>query len=110
MFMAIAMIIGILVGVCFSFVYPLIVDRRLKAMQALEVSFKAGMANFWPLLGLLLLNGLLGVAGTCACYIGVFLVMPIVLGGLACAYRQVFGLASESPVASAGPPPVIPGA
>jgi len=108
LFAVFAIIIGIAIGVLFSFSYPLIVDRRLKGLQAIQASFKAALANFWSLVGLLLLNGLLGIAGAFCCYIGTFLVTPIIFAGLACAYRRVFGLAPD-PSAPPPFPPANPG-
>ena len=55
------MILMIILSIGFAFAYPLIVDRRLSGVNAVKLSFKAGMANFWRLFGLLMLNGLLGV-------------------------------------------------
>ena len=34
----------------FTFSYPLIVDRRMQGFEAVKLSFKAAMANFWRLL------------------------------------------------------------
>jgi uncharacterized membrane protein len=109
----VVMVVMLLVGVLFSFTYPLIVDRKLSAIQAIKLSVKAGLANFWGLLGLFLLNGLMGLGGVACCYIGAFLVMPITVGAIASAYRQVFGLIDESPTLPpapappASPPPII---
>jgi len=100
----IALLVMILVGVLFSFTYPLIVDRKLSGIQALKSSMKAGLANIWGLLGLLLLNGILVMAGTACCYIGAFLVMPISFGAISAAYRQVFGLAEAAPASPLSPP------
>jgi uncharacterized membrane protein len=73
-----------------TFVYPLIVDRRLMAVEAFKTSIRAGLANFWGLLALLVLNMLLGLVGVLFCYVGAFLVMPLTMAATACAYRQVF--------------------
>lgn len=92
----------IVIGVMFTFAYPLIVERKLSGVEAVKLSMKAGKANFWGLLGLLLLNALLGVMGVLLCYVGVFLVLPISFAATACAYRNVFGLGQ---VQSPYPPP-----
>jgi uncharacterized membrane protein len=91
------------VAVMFTFAYPLIVDRKLSGIEALKLSAKAGLANFWGLVGLLLLNAVMAIAGMLLCYFGVFLVLPVNFAGHAMAYRQVFGLGAEQP---AVPPPV----
>ena len=94
----------IIISVGFTFAYPLIVDRRLAGFDAVKLSFKAAMGNFWRLLGMMLLGGLLGIAGMLVCYVGIFLVFPITYGAVAAAYEQVFGL-SNTPEASNMPPP-----
>jgi len=77
-------------------------DRKLSGVEAVKLSVKAGMANFWQILVLMLLNGLLGFAGALLCYVGLFLVMPVNFASLSVAYRQVFGLGNiQFPV----PPP-----
>jgi hypothetical protein len=104
--MAVIMILMIIVGVLFTFAYALIVDRRLSGVEAVKLSVKAGLANFWGLLGLLLLNAAMSMAGVLLCYVGAFLVMPIGFAALANAYRNVFGLASaREPFYSPPPPP-----
>jgi hypothetical protein len=96
------MLLIIVLSVVFVFAYPLIVDRRLKGFDAVRLSIRAGFANFWRLLGMLILTGLLTFAGVLLCYVGVFLVMPIGYAAVAAAYEQVFGL---SEVQSNLPPP-----
>jgi len=94
----------ILISVAFTFVYPLIVDRRLKGVDAVKLSMKAAMANFGGLLGMMLLSALMSFVGVLLCYVGAFLVMPITFGAVAVAYEQVFGL-SEGPGQPDLPPP-----
>ena len=94
----------IVISIGFTFTYPLIVDRRLQGFDAVKLSFKAAMANFWRLLGMMLLGSLLGMAGMLLCGLGLFLVFPITYGAVACAYEQVFGL-SNTPGPSNVPPP-----
>jgi uncharacterized membrane protein len=96
------MLLLIVLSVVFTFAYPLIVDRRLKGFDAVKLSIRAGFANFWRLLGMLILTGLLSFAGLLLCYVGIFLVMPISFAAIAAAYEQVFGL---SEVQSNLPPP-----
>ena len=85
----------IAVGTFFSFVYPLIVDRNMKAWPALKTSFSAVWANFGGMLGLVLLSQLiLGVAAMC-CYLPALLVLPITIGANKLAYFKVFPEAPE---------------
>lgn len=102
-FWLVMMVILIVVSVVFAFAYPLIVDRRLSGVEAVKLSIKAAMANFWRLLGLLLMTGLMGFVGVLFCYVGVFFVMPISFAAIATAYEQVFGLGEFQP--NLPPPP-----
>lgn len=86
----IVVLIGALIGAFFIFTYPLIVERRLAALDAVKTSIRAVMGNLGGVLGLLALNMLLGFAGMLLCYVGAFLVMPIGLAAWAVAYKQVF--------------------
>ena len=96
-----------LISVAFTFVYPLIVDRRLSGFEAVKLSMKAAMANFWGVLGLMLLGGLLGLGGVLLCYVGAFLIAPITLGAMATAYEQVFGLGEVRPNVPPPPPTFV---
>lgn len=102
-FWLVMIVILIVLSVVFTFTYPLIVDRRLSGVEAVKLSIKAAMANFWKLLGLLLMTGLMGFVGVLFCYVGAFFVMPISFAAIATAYEQVFGLGEFQP--NLPPPP-----
>ncbi len=101
-FWLVVVILLIVLSVAFTFAYPLIVDRRLSGLNAVKLSIKAARANFWRLLGMLILTGLLSFLGIFLCYVGIFLVMPLSFAAIAKAYEQVFGLGE---VQSNLPPP-----
>jgi len=101
----VVLILLIILSIGFAFAFPLIVDRRLSGINAVKHSFKAGMANFWSLFGLLLLNGLVVLAGACACIVGMYFVLPITFAALAVAYTQVFGVAPRVSLNTPPPPP-----
>ncbi|MDQ3473308.1 MAG: hypothetical protein M3447_06175 [Acidobacteriota bacterium] len=104
-FFIVVMLLILLVSVLFTFTYPLIVDRRLGGVDAVRTSARAALANFWPLLGLLLLTGLLGFLGVLLCYVGLFLVFPVIYAATSMAYEQVFGIKGEGPIVPGPPPP-----
>ena len=97
-------IVLIFISILFTFSYPLIVDRHLQCVDALKLSARAGMANFWKLLWLLLMTGLLQFLGVLLCYVGVLFVFPVAYAALAVAYEQVFGI-SNAPLKPNVPPP-----
>lgn len=99
------MVLIVIISVIFTFSYPLIVDRKLSGIDAVKLSAKAALANFWPLLGLLLLNGLITFGGVLLCYVGVFLALPINFAAISVAYEQVFGLGEvQGPILPPPPP------
>lgn len=83
-------LVSVVVSVFFYFIFPLIVDRKLTGVQAVKVSFRAALANFWGVLGVVLLTQLLSLVGTMACCVGVIFVMPIHFAAVAVSYRKVF--------------------
>lgn len=103
-FVIIVMTVSICIEIFFMFAYPLIADRKLSGMEAVKLSFKAGKANFGGILGLLLLNALLGIAGVLLCVVGVYLSLPISFAAQAVAYRRVFPEMQQT-FASPPPPP-----
>jgi hypothetical protein len=105
LFWLVVVVVVIIISIGFTFAYPLIVDRKLQGFDAVKLSFKAAMANFWRLLGLSIISGLLSLCGALLCYVGVFLVFPIAYGAIASAYEQVFGLAGPGDVSDNLPPP-----
>jgi uncharacterized membrane protein len=94
-------ILAMLVGILLMFAYPLIVDRKLKAIPALRTSARAAWTNLGGLLLLALLLALIGTVSALLLYLPVFLVMPISFGAIATAYRKIF-----PELAPQMPPPV----
>ncbi len=98
------MVISLAIHILFVFAYPLIVDRKLSGWDAIKLSARASMKNFGGMLGLVLLNFLLGILGVLACYVGVFFVIPISFASYAAAYRRIFPDIAPS-LMSPPPPP-----
>jgi len=106
-FWLVVFVLLIVLSVIFTFAYPLIVDRRLSGLDAVKLSIRAALANFWRLLGLLLITGLLNFAGALFCYVGAFFVLPIGFAAIAVAYEQVFGLGEVQPNLPPPPPSFV---
>lgn len=104
-FILVMVVLILLISVGFTFSYALIVERKLQGFDAVKLSFRAAMANFWRLLGMMILTGLLGLGGMLLCYVGLFLVFPISYAAIDVAYEQVFGLHNPNEVQSDLPPP-----
>lgn len=103
-FFVVMMVVSSLVEIFFMFAFPLIADRKLSGLEALKLSFRAGKANLGGLLGLILVNGLLGFVGALCCIIGVYFYLPIAFASQAVAYRRVFPDLGET-FPSPPPPP-----
>jgi len=103
-FWLVIMVVIIVMSVIFTFAYPLIVDRRLSGMNAVKLSIRAGFGNFWRLLGMLMLTGLMTFVGVLFCYVGAFLVLPVSFAAISVAYEQVFGLGQVEPHLPPPPP------
>lgn len=104
-FFLVVMIVIMVLTIGFTFSYPLIVDRKMAGFDSVKLSFKAAMANFWRLLGMVILCSLLNILGVMLCYVGVFLTFPISYAAVAACYEQVFGLAGPGDVMTNLPPP-----
>jgi uncharacterized membrane protein len=105
LFWLFVVVVIIFISIGFTFSYPLIVDRKLQGFDAVKLSFKGAMANFWRLLGMSILSSLLTMCGLLICYVGIFLVFPIVYAAIASAYEQVYGLAGPGDISDNLPPP-----
>ena len=103
-FLILVAVLVMVISALFTFSYPLIVDRHMKGVDAVKLSVRAALANFFPLLGLLLLTGVLGFCGALLCYVGIFLVFPVTFAAMSIAYKQVFGI-SDGVRTVPGPPP-----
>ena len=85
-----ASIASLIIHTFFLFAYPLIADRNLPGLEAIKLSYRAALQNLSGIIGLILLITGLSILGVLACYVGVFLVMPISFAAYAVAYRKVF--------------------
>jgi len=106
-FWLVVIVVLILLSVVFTFAYPLIVDRRLSGIDAVKLSVRAALANFWRLLVLLLITGLMNFVGALFCYVGALFVLPIGVAAIAVAYEQVFGLGEVQPNLPPPPPSFV---
>lgn len=88
--MTLLLILLIAFNAFFIFSYQLIVDRGLSGYEGVKTSIKAVSANLAGVLGLVLINMLIGLIGLLFFYIGLFFVLPLVFAANTVAYRKVF--------------------
>jgi uncharacterized membrane protein len=106
-FMGIYLVAALIWGALTAFIYPLIGERNLPGAEAFMTSVKAGVANVGGLILLLLLGGLILVAGAIPCGLGLPFVFPIYLAGIFSAYRSVFGAHGNFRQQNPPPPPTF---
>jgi hypothetical protein len=92
---AIFLALILLINTLLLFVFPLIADRRLSALDAVRLSARAGFAHMGGLLGLTLVTMAIAMVGACMCYVGAFLVLPVSFGAQMIVYERIFGLVPE---------------
>ncbi len=88
---------GIVFGIILScihafvtFAYPLIIERNMGGWDAFKLSAKAVRANLSGVVGLILMEFVIGFAGYLVCGIGLYFVFPVLFAGVFVAYRKVF--------------------
>lgn len=84
----------IVVMVCFHtllmFTFPLIVDRNMGVIEAMKTSANGVWKNLGGIAGFYGAAFVLSFAGSLACGVGTYLVIPIIMAGTVVAYRKVF--------------------
>ena len=91
-------LIGVPASICLQvaanaflmFALLLIVDKQMEFWPASMESINKVKTNFWPLLGLSLIAGVLGSVGAIVIGIGVIFTLPIYFCIITVAYRKVF--------------------
>ncbi|MDD5141309.1 MAG: DUF975 family protein [Verrucomicrobiales bacterium] len=81
---------------CWAFTLPLVIDKGMDFWTAMGASRKMVSKHWWRVFGVMVLIGLLNIAGFCACCVGVLFTMPIGFAALMFAYETIF---SEEPPA-----------
>jgi hypothetical protein len=90
-------------GIAWTFTYPLILEKKLAFVPAMEVSRRVITRNWWRMLMLMVAAALLSLIGITALLIGIILTLPISLCVLACAYDSLFNPKNALPVQPAAP-------
>lgn len=86
----ILIVIMVCIQTLLMFAFPLIVDRDMGAFKAMTTSARAVMKNLGGVIGLILVNCVLIIAGYLALCIGIYFVIPIIIAGNVVAYRKIF--------------------
>jgi hypothetical protein len=84
---------AVYLAVSWAFAPLLIIDKGLDFWPAMELSRKVVAKQFFGVLGLLFICGLIFLAGVVALCLGVFVAAPLALAVIAVAYDDLFGRA-----------------
>jgi hypothetical protein len=74
-----------------QFTVPLIVDRKMGFWTGLTTSWRMVHKHWFHIFGLLVLIGLLNIAGACMCCIGLLVTVPLGMLAICYAYEDIFG-------------------
>lgn len=94
---------GIIAAGLLMFVYPIIVDQRVGAIEAMRLSWNALKPDLWTATGYYFVLALLASLGSYLCGIGMFATFPLLFLGTTLVYRDFFGHTGMANVAEPGP-------
>ena len=89
-------ILSLLVGAPFIFVFPLIWEKRLSFIDAIKESLQLFQERWSDLLPFYVVASLVGAAGVLLVGIGVIFTFPIYMYATACLYRDWIGLGAST--------------
>ena len=101
---------GWAISACVLFVFPLIIDRKTGAIDAIKLSFETIKPAFWGFFGFAVLISVISGIGAAICGVGWLVAGPVTTIAVAIAYRDNFEEASVIELEAPAPPqpPVEP--
>ena len=81
---------GIYLSIAWLFATPLIIDKKLGAWEAMELSRKLVTRHWFMVFALMIVVALLSACGVLACCIGVLVTMPLSWLAMIYAYEDIF--------------------
>ncbi len=92
-------ILAICMMVVFLYVFPLIIDRRMEAIPALQLSAEKTTPDFIAYAGFALILYVINAVGAAICVVGSLITTPIVIASVAVAYADVLGTSGAAATA-----------
>lgn len=83
-------VIMVCIHTLLMFAFPLIVDKKLPAWQAIKTSARAVWSNMGGVVGLFAVGFVICIIGYLMLCVGIYLVIPLVIAANALAYRKLF--------------------
>ena len=93
---ALLVIPGIYLTLAYMYAMPLIVEKKMGIWQALETSRRAITRVWFRFFGLMLLVGLINLAGMAALLVGLFWTIPWTILTMAMVYQTIFGIEAHT--------------
>lgn len=94
LFFGIGILVAVIPAIYFSvswmFTVPLVIDKGIDFWPAMGLSHRMVRKHFLAVVALLILCGLINIAGVIACCVGVLFSIPIVFGAMMYAYETIF--------------------
>ena len=94
---AVAILIDIIIAVAMTcvhsliiFAFPLLIDRKLNAIDAIKLSARASLKNIGGIAGMIVLQFAMVILGWLIFCVGLYLIIPILTATNLVAYRKVF--------------------
>ncbi|EEF58481.1 GYF domain-containing protein [Pedosphaera parvula] len=87
---AFCLVPGIYLSIAWIFSTVLVVDRRLGFWDSMEISRQVVTRHWFTIFALVIVNGVISLAGIFACFIGALVTLPIALISLMYAYEDIF--------------------
>lgn len=82
----------LILSALFSFSQPLVIDRRMSVLQALETSWKVVIRHWFSIFWLMLVILCVAMLGVFALFVGVLVSAPVSSIMWAVAYKEIFGI------------------
>jgi uncharacterized membrane protein len=86
----VAVIPAIYFSISWMFSLPLIIDRQMEFWPAMGASRKMVGKHWWLVFGLVVVCGLINMAGFIACCVGILVSLPVTFGAMMYAYESIF--------------------
>jgi len=87
---------GLILMAAYLFVYPLILEKKMDFWTAMETSRKAALGHLFELTIFVIVLGILLLLGVLFCGVGALIAIPWVNAATAYAYRDFFGLETQT--------------
>jgi uncharacterized membrane protein len=78
-------------SVNWQFTLPLVIDKRIDFWTAMKTSWKMVHQHWWSVFGVVVVIGLINIAGLIACCVGLLFTVPLGFAALMYVYETIFG-------------------